>query len=415
MPNDSVLPAQTIQSALQPHQPQRPTPLVPDARPRPGGWLTRLRARYVNTTRIDPRLRSWSAYANLLRGWHEHRRGATDVRARPVKLVFDATNACQLACPLCPTGLGMVDRRKGHADVALFASLLDQMGDDLFLVDFFNWGEPLLNPRLEDLLAMAHGRGIVSTINTNLSLKLSDERIERLVTSGVGEIAISLDGASAATHQRYRRNADFALIIDNMRRLVETRRRLGRTMPLITWQFIVFRFNEHELDAARALHQDIGVDSIIFRSPFLQTDRYDITPEDRAEIAGWTPANPAYGRHVDPPSVGKRCGWHYSMATVNWDGAVSPCCTTFRREHDFGTLGRKGEHTHATITNNDAFRTARAHIADPNAPGGDLICAKCPTPGIMDLQRYVYRRIALITVVALLETIRRGLRIPRLR
>ena len=107
---------------------------------------------------------------------------------------------------------------------------------------------------------MARARGIVSTISTNLSLRLSDERIDRIITSGIGEISVSLDGASAATHQHYRRKSDFDLICANMRRLAAARKRLGRSTPLLSWQFIVFRFNEHEieriLDVDLVIHRD---------------------------------------------------------------------------------------------------------------------------------------------------------------
>lgn len=392
-------------------------PLGPMAPPSPdtpatgtGGLLQRLRARYSETARTAPRLKGWRAYANLARGYSEYLRGTASVRARPVKLVFDVTNACQLGCLLCPTGNGMAERRTGHADEELFRKLMDQVGDDVFMVDFFNWGEPLLNPRIDTLIAMARARGIVSTISTNLSLRLSDERIDRIITSGIGEISVSLDGASAATHQHYRRKSDFDLICANMRRLAAARKRLGRSTPLLSWQFIVFRFNEHEIERARTMAADFGFDRINVRPPFLDTDRYDLTDEERAEIAQWAPVNPQYATHVSGAPMRSRCGWHYTTTTLNWDGTVSPCCTTFKESDDFGSLGRHGEYALADVVNNDAFRTARAHIANPALPGGDVVCARCPSPSIMDYHRHVYRRIAMLTGVAVIEAIRRGFR-----
>jgi DNA-binding SARP family transcriptional activator len=52
-----------------------------------------------------------------------------------------------------------VERRRKHADVQLFERLLEEVGDELFLIDLCNWGEPFLNPHLEDFVRAASARG----------------------------------------------------------------------------------------------------------------------------------------------------------------------------------------------------------------------------------------------------------------
>lgn len=373
-----------------------------------GAELRRIRERYRATAHMRPRLKGWRAYANLLRGYYECQRGATTLKSRPVKLIFDPTNACQLACPLCPTGLGMIDRGRGHADIRLFEQLMEQVGDYLFLVDFYNWGDPLLNRRLEDFIRIASRHRVMSTVSSNLSLRLSDERIERLLTSGVNEILISLDGASRETHTRYRRNSDFDLICSNIRRLVQARVRLGQTEPLLTWQFVVFAFNEHEIERAQAMAVAFGVDRIIFRPPFLQTERFAMSDADRAEIATWSPRDTRFHQHIATPSKRRRCGWHYTAVAVNWDGSVTPCSTAFRQADDFGTFGKAGEQRYMDVVNNDRFQAARGFFVKAAQPDGESLCARCPTPSIQTYHRFVYRRIALVTGVALAETVRRG-------
>ena len=61
----------------------------------------------------------------------------------------------------------------------MFRRLMEQVGDYVFFVDFYNWGEPLLNPHLEDFIRIARDYKISSFVSTNLSLRLSDARIER--------------------------------------------------------------------------------------------------------------------------------------------------------------------------------------------------------------------------------------------
>ena len=54
---------------------------------------------------MDPHFKGLRAYANWLLSNYEIMVGASQIKARPLKLTFDATNVCQLRCPLCPTGL----------------------------------------------------------------------------------------------------------------------------------------------------------------------------------------------------------------------------------------------------------------------------------------------------------------------
>ena len=362
--------------------------------------------RYQRVARMNPRLKGWKAYANCIRSGWEYWLGAPRLRSRPLKLIFDPTNACQLACPLCPTGNGMVDRPKGHADLQLFRNLMAQVGDYVFMVDFYNWGDPMLSAQLEEFIQIASAHRVISTISSNFSLRLSDARIERLLASGVNEVIISVDGATRETHTRYRRRSDFDLILENMRRIVAARGRSGRSHPLITWQFVVFSFNEHEIERARAMAAEIGVDRIHFQPPFIQHERYELPEADRREIVHWAPRTQRYHTHIAPPPRRNRCGWHYTTVAINWDGTVTPCSTSFRKADDFGTVGKAGEHDYMTVVNNEAFQAARAFLAG-GKPRGGLVCERCPTPSVQNYHRLVYRRIALLTAVALGEAMRR--------
>src|SRR5258705_2808753 len=360
------------------------------------GFLSRLSARYRQMTHMDVRRKGWRAYANWARSYYEYVTGASRIKARPLKIIFDPTNVCQLACPLCPTGAGVLDRPRGHAEIEMFRRLMDEVGDYVFFVDFYNWGEPLLSSRLEEFIAIAKSHNASSFVSTNLSLRLSDERIEQLLRSGVSEIGVSLDGATDETNAIYRRKCKFDLVIDNMRRLVEARRRLGQDYPLISWLFIVFQFNEHELEKARSMAAQIGVDRIVFRAPFLDANRYELPEEDARAIVTWAPRHTRFHTHVAKPVRGKRCGWHYTAPAVNWDGTITPCSTAFRNADDFGTLGKSGEHRFADVINNGAFRAARDHMAGRSTWPADVICERCPTPTIQDYNSVVYRQAGLL-------------------
>ena len=69
-------------------------------------------------------------------------------------------------------------------------------------------------------------------ISSNMSVQLDDAAIEELVRSGLDTIMLSLDGATQATYQEYRRNGNLAVALDNLRRLVAAKRRAWRGAPV---------------------------------------------------------------------------------------------------------------------------------------------------------------------------------------
>ena len=66
----------------------------------------------------------------------------------------------------------------------------------------------------------ATARGIEVGFNSNAML-LTRARAERLVALGLDWLHVSLDGATAATHEGIRSGADFARITGNLRGLIE--------------------------------------------------------------------------------------------------------------------------------------------------------------------------------------------------
>ena len=257
----------------------------------------RVRDRYRILASVEPELKPASAYLNWARTNWEMWRRTSKIGARPLKLTFDPISVCQLRCPLCPTGRGLQDRGAGHAKFHIFQHLMDEIGDQIFFIDFYNWGEPLLNKHLEEMIELATRKRIMTAMSTNLSLPLTDERARKLVGSGLGELICSLDGSSQETYETYRRRGNFALAVENLRRIVRAKAELGSSRPSIIWRMYVFKFNEHEVESARALAAEVGVDRFVLGSPYLENDQFAMTETERAEARSWAPSDPARNRY----------------------------------------------------------------------------------------------------------------------
>jgi len=333
------------------------------------------------------------AFLNFLRGKYESWTGEHLVRSYPSYLGIDPTSICQLRCPHCPTGVENEARRLGEPhsfrertmlDLELFDALLDEVGDYLFLIMFYNWGEPLLYKNLPSLIAKARARGIYTEIHSNLSLRLPDSQIEALLTSGLDELSASIDGFSQETYETYRRGGDFELARDNLERLARIRDELGLETRLV-WAFLVFSFNEHEIEAARKYCEARG---IIFNRREAYTDNPDWLPSYRKGQLDPPPPPPetpdvqpaAAAASPAAPRAPRPCGWHYSYSVVNADGSVSPCCAPWEQKEDFGTLV-KGRVDFGDVWNNELFQKSRAAFANREVEGlerVDTICLRCP-------------------------------------
>ena len=203
-----------------------------------------------------------------------------------------------------------------------------------------------------------------------------------------------------------------------MRRIVETKRRLGVRRPVVVWRYYVYRWNEHEIGLARRRAAEIGVDRLVFATPFLDEGRFPLPARDREAMKDWAstlpefdryrPGHPEYQDPAAPPKRRSRCDWHYVSSAINPDGGVAPCCAVYEQAYDFARLEPGTGYMQAI--NNEQFRSIRDRFAGRRSEPTGLVCERCPTPSIMDYGVIMNRHVALFTLVGLAESVRRRLR-----
>lgn len=82
------------------------------------------------------------------------------------KVYIEITSVCNLACSFCPP----TQRAKGLIKVEQFEKVLDQIRPHTKYIYLHVKGEPLLHPRIDQLLDAAHERGFKVNITTNGTL-----------------------------------------------------------------------------------------------------------------------------------------------------------------------------------------------------------------------------------------------------
>jgi MoaA/NifB/PqqE/SkfB family radical SAM enzyme len=191
-----------------------------------------------------------------------------NVSALPNRLYIECTAACNISCfqACCAPETGITrTRQAGMLDWELFTRVVDEAGSALVRIDFFNYGEAFLHKRAVEMCEYIKSRfpHIYLYTSTN-GLALNEEKARRLVHSGIDEVTFSIDGASQESYARYRQRGKFDAAIANLRAMVDEKARSGRDVPHLNWRYILFTWNDSDLEMARAraLANELGVDRL---------------------------------------------------------------------------------------------------------------------------------------------------------
>ncbi|MGY1807831.1 radical SAM protein [Blastococcus sp. SYSU D00669] len=318
----------------------------------------------------------------------------------PRHLQFEVTSACNLSCAMCLVSYRpRVDKAAGALPLELFRRVVEGT-PGLTRVTLQGLGEPLLQPHLVEMVELATARGIEVGFNSNAML-LTRARAERLVAAGLAWLHVSLDGATAATHESIRAGADFARTTRNLRGLVEARRAAGATKPWVRVVFVAMRRNVGELPALVRRLGDWGVDELHVQG--LSHDFADTDPAgDYADIRAFAaaeslagapdgvgevfaraaeeaaragvrlrlPATEAVPARREPGRPG--CTWPWEAAYVTSSGTVQPCCMVMGS--DRVSMGSLADDDLATVWEGKAYADFRAALMTDEPPD---VCRGC--------------------------------------
>ncbi len=172
--------------------------------------------------------------ANLLTVELEYRMGRTELKGKPYVIFVDPINLCNLKCPLCPTGTGSLQRAQGQMSLDEFKHVIDHVSPWAYEVVLYNWGEPLMNRQIFEMVDYARSKNLGTSMSSNLTV-VRPGAIDALLESGLENLSISIDGASQETYGKYRVGGDFSKVMANLRALLERREQLGRHNPIVEW------------------------------------------------------------------------------------------------------------------------------------------------------------------------------------
>lgn len=198
----------------------------------------------------------------------------------PFILFWETTQACDLVCEHC-RACAQPTRSPDELTTAEGKALLDDakaMGCPLVVL---TGGDPAKRSDLVELVRHGSDIGLRMALTPSATPLVTEELLIELKNAGLSRVAISLDGATAEAHDRFR---GFEGSFRRTFEILEQARRVGLTTQVNT---TITKYNEHELETIAGLLEalDITLWAVFFVVPTGRASAADlIDPEVVEEV-----------------------------------------------------------------------------------------------------------------------------------
>ena len=258
------------------------------------------------------------------------------LKGMPFALSIEPTTACNLGCPECPSGLKQFSRPTGNLKKSVNKKIIDELAPYLSYINFYFQGEPFIHPNFLEMVGYAVSKNIYTATSTNAHF-LNNNMAEKTVKSGLDRLIISIDGTTQQVYEQYRVNGKLGKVLEGTKNIVAWKKKLKSKTPYVIFQFLVVRPNEHQIEDAKQLAKDLGVDEIKFKTAQV----YDF--ENGNPLI---PQNEYYSRYKKQKDgtykikngLLNHCWRMWSSAVITWDGSVVPCCFDKDAKHQLGNM-----------------------------------------------------------------------------
>jgi MoaA/NifB/PqqE/SkfB family radical SAM enzyme len=167
----------------------------------------------------------------------------------PLFVAWQITSLCNMRCHHCCEDSGHLMPNEMNRKMVL--DLCRQIAELNVPYVAISGGEPMLHPQFFEVCRALRSRGIALKVETNGEL-VTQEAVRKMARLGLRSVQISVDGATADTHERVRVKGRWQDAVDAVRRLVAA----GVRTEIV---FVPTKFNIQETGEVIDLASSLGV------------------------------------------------------------------------------------------------------------------------------------------------------------
>lgn len=269
---------------------------------------------------------------------------AAESECMPIKMDYEVSNRCNFNCKMCLIQKKDVSLLPPQMSFGDFVKTLEEQYG-LIEIKLQGTGEPLLNPDFFKIVHAIVEKDIWCRTITNASLLHLNSSYKKLIDEKVGEIQVSIDGATKESFEKIRVGSNFEQIVENSRLLNQYAQERGEEWRTSCWM-LVQKDNYHEmsqlLDLAEYMrftrvvfsldvnnwgHEDFSAvtDELNVRSLITDELLEELIDKGRKkgiEVAVWSDAD----KYTYTKAHDKLCNWLWERAFISADMQIAPCC-----------------------------------------------------------------------------------------
>lgn len=233
---------------------------------------------------------------------------------------IELTTLCNARCPMCSRQVeGTTEPDTSlpiHHITIEQAKRLASFIPRVELILSGNFGDPIANPDVFEILTILSPRVIKMRLDTNASLRTPDFW-QKLAKIDNLEVIFSIDGLSDTNHI-YRVNTNYDKIIENATAFIGAG-------GYAEWKFIAFKHNEHQIEQARKLSIDMGfkrfasIHSKRWLGEPVIIDGIELAPSSDATVHSFK-SNNIFSGEIECKSQKQR------ILFISADFKLLPCC-----------------------------------------------------------------------------------------
>jgi radical SAM protein with 4Fe4S-binding SPASM domain len=257
-----------------------------------------------------------------------------------------------------------------------FKVIMDKLGP-LYKAGISGQGELFLNKEVFKMIEYATKRGTLVHTVSNGTL-IDKEIIQNICKLNLGEIAISLDSIKKEKYEKIRIGANFDIVIENIKNLVEELKRKNKK-TIVSIATIIFKDNLDEIPKFVLLAKKLGVKKIAFQT--LQTKENYVNDYDeymkkqtvergeklKEKINESKEIAKKYGITLIFDEMKRTgCQWPWRGIYVNWKGDVTACCKIF--DYNSPLLGNLLKQDLKDIWNGPNYQRYRKFLSERKIP-----------------------------------------------
>lgn len=170
---------------------------------------------------------------------------------------IDVVSSCNLRCPSCPVGsIKDVQNAKGIMSPNLLEKILRKASQEMKIVyvGLFNWTEPLIHPKLAELVKITQ-QYAPCYLSSNLNLAKANFR--EIFSSNPAYFRITVSGFTQKIYSKGHRNGNIEIVKDNMKKIAKIKQELN-SKTTIDVHYLRYNYNLQEEIFMKFFSESLG-------------------------------------------------------------------------------------------------------------------------------------------------------------